>query len=95
MATKRLSPPTPPSNHSNPPQSAVALPSSLDIIRVHAWSWTVGDNALLGFLLPLVVDVLDVESVNVAREVSEERETDVDEQVCAAAGHEVYSDGRY
>lgn len=39
-------------------------------------------------LLAAVVDVYEVKGVNMAGNVSEERETDVDEDVGAAAGNE-------
>jgi len=45
-------------------------------------------------LLSVVVLVFDVESVNVSREVAENRERDVDEEIRAAALDEEDADGR-
>jgi hypothetical protein len=70
------------------------MPSSLNVIRVNTRSRSLTDIALLGLLLARVVDVLEVESVDVAGEISKKRQADVDEKVGAAAANEEYSYGR-
>jgi hypothetical protein len=45
-------------------------------------------------LLLLVEPVLQIESMDMSGEVTEQREADVDEEVGAAAGDDVDSDGR-
>ena len=48
-----------------------------------------------GSLASVEVDIFEVEGVDVARNISEESEADVDTQVCAAPGHHCYSHGRH
>lgn len=40
------------------------------------------------------VDVFDVEGMNVSGKVTQESEADVDQEVGAAAGNEIYTNGR-
>lgn len=58
------------------------------------WSRSGVKDACSCFLLALVVDVFDVEGVDVAWEVSEECQADVDEEIGAAASHEENANGR-
>jgi hypothetical protein len=69
------------------------LPSSLHIIAIHPRRRPVFIITLSSLVLSVVVDVLDVEGVDVAREVAEKGEADVDEQVCTAACDAVDADG--
>jgi hypothetical protein len=43
-------------------------------------------NSLPPLIPPLHIHVFEIESVNVAWEIAEESEKDVDEEVCGAAG---------
>jgi hypothetical protein len=47
----------------------------------------------LDLLLPMIIDVLDVEGMDVAWEISQDRQGDVDEKVGAAPCYAVHSDG--
>lgn len=49
---------------------------------------------MANLLLAVVVDVLQVEGVDVAREVAKDRQADVDEKVRTASGNAVDADGR-
>ncbi len=68
--------------------SAVSLAASLHIVRVYTRCWPGGVAALVRLLSAVKVDVLEVKGVQVARDVSENGQADVDEQVYAqeAAG---------
>lgn len=74
--------------------SAVSLAASLDIAAVDTRRRSVLKVALRSLLLPVVINVLQIESVQVPRKYAEDRETDVDEKVGAAASNDVDSDGR-
>jgi hypothetical protein len=74
--------------------TAISLPSSLHVIAVNTRRRSVVVKALASLLLLVVIDVFYIESMDMAREVTEQREADVDEEVGAAAGDDVDSDGR-
>lgn len=61
--------------------SAVSLAASLHIVRVHARCRPGGVAALVRLLSTVKVDVLEVKGVQVAWDVSEKGQADVDEQV--------------
>lgn len=62
---------------------AVAVAAGLDVFGVDTRGATAGDPSFARQLAAVVVDVLEVEGVDVAREVTQQRETDVDDKVCA------------
>jgi hypothetical protein len=70
------------------------LPPSLHILTVNARRRPIVVEALWSLLLLVVVNVNNVESVDVARQESEEREADVDEEIRATACYDVDADGR-
>lgn len=70
------------------------MPTTLYTIRVHAGRSLAGQLAMSGAIAAVKVDIFDVEGVDVARNISEEGQRDVDEQVGAAAGHHEHADGR-
>lgn len=59
----------------------------IDPVAENTWSRSGTDNTCSCLLLPLVVNVFDVEGVDVAWEVSENCQADVYEQVGATASH--------
>lgn len=59
--------------------------SSLDAAAVDAWGAAGVVDACAGFVTAFVVDVFEVEGVDVAGEVAETCEEDVDEEIDAAA----------
>lgn len=61
---------------------AVALSASLDIVRVHTRRRAGGIAALVGLLAAVKVDVLQVKGVQMAGDVSEKRQANVDKEVC-------------
>lgn len=61
--------------------SAVALATGLDIVRVNARSWRGRVPAFVSLFAAIVVDVFEVECVQVSGNVSEERQADVDKQI--------------
>ena len=69
------------------------LPSSVDIVRVSPLRRPVVHKPLLRLLLAVEINVFEVESVDVAGEIAQKCQEDVDEQVCAATGYEVDADG--
>jgi hypothetical protein len=64
------------------------MPSILHFLTVHARRRTRIVYPRTHLVSTLYVHILDVKGVDVAGEVAEEREEDVDEQVGAAAGDE-------
>ena len=58
---------------------AVALPTSLDIVRIHPRSRASGESAFPCLLPSIVVDIFDVEGMDVPRNIAEDRQDDVDE----------------
>lgn len=60
---------------------AVALAAGLHIVRVHARRRPGGVAALVRLLPAVKVDVLEVKRVQVARDVAEQGQADVDKQV--------------
>lgn len=71
-------------------------PSTIvDSVAENTWSGSGFDNSCSCLLLALVVDVFHVEGVDVAWEISEDCQADVDEKVGAATSHEEDSDWRY
>lgn len=60
---------------------AVALTSSLHIIRVHARRWSSCESPLARLLATIVIHVLDVECVDMTRYVAQNGQADVDEQI--------------
>lgn len=62
---------------------AVSLAASLHIVRVHTRCRPGGVAALVRLLAAVKVDVLEVKGVQVARDVSEKGQADVDKQVYA------------
>jgi len=67
--------------------------TSLHVVAVHAGGSRRRDTPLSRLLAAVIVDILDVEGMEVARDVTEYREADVDEEVGAAPGHEEDADG--
>nr|POE87362.1 hypothetical protein CFP56_29951 [Quercus suber] len=68
-----------------PAHRPITRAARLDILAVHAGSRPLLYKTLLRLLAAVEVDVLDVEGVDVAGEVAQHSETDVDEQVDATA----------
>lgn len=68
-------------------------PSILHLLTIHARRRLSIIDARPYLIPPLDVHVLEVKGVDVAGEVTEEREQDVDEEVDAAAGDEEDADG--
>lgn len=64
---------------------SVALSTALDSVAVDTRRATGHYAALTRLLATVVVDVFDVEGVNVSRDVSENRQADVDEEIYRAA----------
>lgn len=62
---------------------AISLAASLHIVRVHTRCRPGGVAALVRLLSAVKVDVLEVKGVQVARDVSEKGQADVDKQVYA------------
>lgn len=60
----------------------VALSASLNIVGVDARSPGSRIATLIGLLATVVVDVLEIESVDVARDISEDGQANVDKQIC-------------
>ena len=60
---------------------SIALSSSLHIIGVNAWCRSCRKATLAGLLSAVVVDVLQVESVDMTRNVAQKGQADVDEQI--------------
>ena len=61
--------------------STVALSASLNIVGVDARSPGSRVATLIGLLATVVVDVLEIESVDVARDISEDGQANVDKQI--------------
>lgn len=76
-----------PSSSSRLRNRAIAAPTSLDIIRVYPRRATRRRSSLKSLLTAIVVDILQVKRVYVARKVSQEGQTDIDEQVCSSLIH--------
>jgi hypothetical protein len=68
------------------------MSASLHVVRVDARCRFVED-ALSRLLLTRVVDVLDVEGMDMSREVAKDRQSDVDEEIRAAACYTIDADG--
>jgi len=68
------------------------LPTRLHIIAKHSRRRSVVIEALGSLLLLVVVDVDDVKSVDVAGEVAEDGEGDIDEEVGAATCYDIDTD---
>lgn len=66
--------------------------TSVDIVRVDTRGATAVIDASGGLVATVVVDVFEVEGVDVAWEVAQKGETDVDEEVSAAACDDVDTD---
>jgi hypothetical protein len=71
------------------------LSTRLHIIAKHSRRRSVVVEALGSLLLLVVVDVDDVKGVDVAGEVAEDGQGDVDEEVGAAACYDVNAYGRH
>lgn len=68
-----------------------SLSTSLDLRRIHTRRVCLNRYAPRSRLLPLIINVFKVESVDVAGDVAEDGEKDVDEEIGAAAGYTVDS----
>nr|POE65671.1 hypothetical protein CFP56_58777 [Quercus suber] len=68
------------------PHGPVPHPSGLDLFAIHASSRAFVHESLLRLLAAVKVHVLEVEGVDVAREIAQYGQRDIDEQVDAAAG---------
>ena len=66
--------------------------ASLDSVGIDAWGIFGGELAESALLTAVKVDVFDVEGVNVTWDISEDGETDVDEEVGTAARDHKYTD---
>jgi hypothetical protein len=55
------------------------MPTTLHTIRVYARRSLAGQLAMSGTITAVKVDIFDVEGVDVARDISEQRQCDVDE----------------
>lgn len=75
--------------------SYTMLSTIVDPVAENTWSGSCINDPCSCLLLAFVVYIFDVKSVNVAWEISEQSQADVDEEVGAAAGHEEDSDGWY
>ena len=73
---------------------AVSLASSLNVVAVDAWRRSAIVEAFRSLFLLVIINKEDIESVNMPRQDAEDREADVDQQVGAAACHDVDTDGR-
>lgn len=62
--------------------SSIALAAGLDVVRVDARRTVGREASLVRLLAAVVVDVLKVEGVDMAGNVPEDREADIDKQVC-------------
>lgn len=60
------------------------MASALHVVAVDTWRVTSNDAALPRLFLAIVVDVFDVEGVNVARQVSQDRQANVDKEICVS-----------
>ena len=69
------------------------MAAGLDTIRVDTRRNLACELAIARPLAAVKVDIFDVEGVDVAGDVPEHCQCDVDEQVCSAAGDEEYADG--
>lgn len=67
--------------------------TALHTIRVDARRHLPGQLTMASPVAAVKVDILDVEGMDVARDVTEQRQCDVDKQVGATAGHEEDADG--
>lgn len=65
--------------------SAMFVAAGLDSLAVDAWSSRRGETALSGLLFTIIVDILDIERVNMSREIAEDSEADIDKEVGSAA----------
>lgn len=65
----------------------VTLAARLDIVRVDPRRSAGREASLVGLFAAVVVDVLDVERMDVAWQVTQDREADVNEEVCGRSAH--------
>ena len=70
------------------------MASSLNVVAVDAWRRSAIVEAFRSLFLLVIINKEDIESVNMPRQDAEDREADVDQQVGAAACHDVDTDGR-
>jgi hypothetical protein len=70
------------------------MPTVLNPVTVYTRSMLAGQLAVSGPFAPIKVDVFDIESVNVAGDVSEEGETDVHAKIGATASNHSDADRR-
>lgn len=70
------------------------MATALHTIRVDARRHLSGQLTMASPVATVKVDILEVEGMNVAGDITEQRQCDVDKQVGAAAGHEEDADGR-
>ncbi len=66
--------------------------TSLHSIGINSGRLRIVVLATLDLLFAVIVDILDVESVDVAGKVSQERQSDVDEEIGAAACNAIHAD---
>lgn len=72
------------------------MATTLHTVRVHTGSRLISQATNARASAAVKVNVFDVEGVDVAGQISEDRETDVDKEVCAAArDHEHTDRGHY
>lgn len=69
------------------------MPTGLHTIRVDTGRDLARQLPIAGSLAAVKVDVLNVEGVDMAGDVPEHCQCDVDEQVCSTAGNEKHADG--
>ncbi len=78
----------------SPLDRPVAGTTSLNPVAVDTRCLIAGHLPVACLLLPVEVDIFDVECMDVARNVTEERQADIDEEVGTAACYSIYTDGR-
>jgi hypothetical protein len=74
--------------------SSVSLTSSLHIVGIHTGRRSSRKTALAGLLSTVEVDVLKIEGVDVTRNIAQEGQANVDEQIHSASRDCPYTDGR-
>jgi hypothetical protein len=73
---------------------ALALTSSVHVVRVHTGGRSRRKSSLTSLLASIVVNPFEVEGMDVPGEVAQERKADVDEEIHPASCHGPYSHGR-
>jgi hypothetical protein len=72
-----------------------SLSTSLHPLRVDAWRRFRVVHAHAGLVSTFVVDVLDVEGVDMTREIAQERQTNINAEVYTTSSDECHAYGRH